>query len=136
MKLTNEEIQLMASLEKMTGANARSCLIDKKLISFIVDEGKMKRIIGKNGSTLRKINQRMNRPIELIVYSKDKEDFVRKNFPQIKIESVAEKEGIIFLHLDPENKRKLLGKTGKMRRVKEVGKDIGIKDIKLKGYRD
>ena len=58
------------------------------------------------------------------------------SIPQIKISNVTEKEGTLFLHLDPENRRKILGKTRKMNRIKEVGKTLGIKDVKIKGYRE
>lgn len=137
MRLGKDEIMFMNALSKISGVNARDCLIGEKMISFVVKEADMGNAIGKKGEKVQRLKKILNRNIELVPYTTDPARFVSQSFDGISFGAIElqnnDEKKILSVKMDSENKRKLLQNLGKMKRVKELAKrNYGIGDIWIK----
>ena len=55
MKLTTESIGYINLFESLTGAKLKDCFFDSDVLVFLVEEGNVKRAIGKDNSNIKKI---------------------------------------------------------------------------------
>jgi N utilization substance protein A len=71
IKLTTDQMRLMSLFQNITKATARDCVEDEKQnrIIFVVNEGKMGLAIGKGGSHIKQLQNKIDRNVELVEYS-------------------------------------------------------------------
>lgn len=136
MKLGSSELNYIRAFERISRVQARDCVVGDKNVTYIVMEKDMGQAIGKNGLTIKKAKEKIGKEIELLAYSKDPETFVKKAFYRIGFQD-TEIEGserkVMLLHLDSENRRKMLSNIGKLKKIKEIVKrNYAIEDIKVK----
>ncbi len=137
MKISNEEILLINALQDFSGVTARDCIIQEKNIIFLVNEKDVGNAIGKKGEKINKLRQKLNKNIEIYGFSEKPENFIKNSLKDIKIEEINQKnEGekkVFVLKLDSENKRKILGKTNKLKKIKEILKrNYKIDEVKIR----
>jgi len=79
IKLTSDELRLMALFQSITSATARDCIVDDKMdrVIFIVNKGQMGLAIGKGGSTIKQLQNMVAKKIELVEFSDDAAEFIR-----------------------------------------------------------
>jgi len=78
IKLGMDEIRYLNALSKLSGVNAKDCIIGEKNITFIVPEKDMGQAIGKNGSTIEEIRKRIRGLIaRLPRYQPTESDYVK-----------------------------------------------------------
>ena len=79
IKLSSEELKLIALFQKITRATARDVVEDEKLnrLIFVVNEGKMGLAIGKGGVNIKNLQNIIKRPLELVEYSSEPEVFLK-----------------------------------------------------------
>ena len=79
IKLSSEELKLIALFQKITRATARDVVEDEKLnrLIFVVNEGKMGLAIGKGGVNIKNLQNIIKRPVELVEYSSEPEVFLK-----------------------------------------------------------
>ena len=79
IKLSSEELKLIALFQKITRATARDVVEDEKLnrLIFVVNEGKMGLAIGKGGVNIKNLQNIIKRPVELVEYSSEPEEFLK-----------------------------------------------------------
>jgi len=80
IKLTSEELKLIALFQKITRASARDVIDDERMnrLIFVVNEGKMGLAIGKGGSNIKNLQNILKRDIELVEYAPEPETFLKK----------------------------------------------------------
>ena len=80
IKLTSDELKLIALFQKITRASARDVVDDEKMnrLIFVVNEGKMGLAIGKGGSNIKNLQNILKRDIELVEYAPEPETFLKK----------------------------------------------------------
>ena len=137
MKIANDEILYIKALESISGVGARDCIIGEKIISYLVDDKDVGRVVGKGGETVKKLRQRAKKNIEIFPYCKTAEDFVKKSLYGIVIDNVerVDRDGKTEMRitLNGENRRKLTSNLGRFKRVKEIAKrNYKINNIKIK----
>ena len=68
IKLTSEELKLIALFQKITRASARDVIDDERMnrLIFVVNEGKMGLAIGKGGSNIKNLQNILKNDIELV----------------------------------------------------------------------
>jgi NusA-like KH domain protein len=118
MKLSMDEIRLMNALEKISGANAKDCLISDGMVSFLVNEMDVGRAIGKKASNVRALEESVKRRIEIIGFQENPEEMVKKAL-EIETTGARKDSEKIVIRLDSMNKKKLLKKSAKLKRVRE-----------------
>lgn len=134
MKLGNEELRLLKAFEGLSGVSASDCIIGKNNVTFLVREKDFGKAIGKNGSTIKRVRQKFGKNVELMQQCSDAEMFVKKALYNLKFEDIEmEKNGLMILRLDAENKRKLLNNISRLKRIKEVAKrNYDINDVRIR----
>ncbi|HIH21658.1 MAG: NusA-like transcription termination signal-binding factor [Candidatus Diapherotrites archaeon] len=136
MKLGNEELRYMRALETVAGVSARDCIIFKNKLVFIINAEGIGKAIGKKGSNVKKLSEKMGKNIELMEYSNDAAEFVKKALGSIRFEKAEILDGekkAMQLSMDFENRKKLLDNIGRLKKLKEIVKrEYNIGDIRVR----
>ena len=106
----NNEIKIMALFESVLGVQARDCIIDNDSMYFLVDEGKAKLAIGKNGVFVKKMQSKTQRRIKVFEYSSDHEKFVKNMVPRAQKVEIQGKRAVV--NVEEGNKGFVIGKNG------------------------
>lgn len=112
-----ETIQMMTFFENLTGAPVKDCLIngDECTVYFLIDEGKAGIAIGKNGSSIKRAENMINKKIKIFEYSKDLITFVKNLIPQsenVKIKNEDNKV-IVEVNVNKKDKAMVIGRDRK-----------------------
>lgn len=120
IKLTTDELQLMSLFQSITSATARDCVIDEKLdrVIFIVNKGSMGLAIGKNGATIKTMQDIVGKKIELVEYSDDVNEFIRNTLSSslildVKINEKDNGTKVAVAVVDPKKKGVVVGREGR-----------------------
>lgn len=137
MRLNSDEIFYLNEFSSASGANARDCVIEEKVVAFLVKKDAMGKAIGRNAETVKRLRQKLRRNIEIFEYDDDVQGFIKKALYNIKIDAIniAERNGKkqAILQLDSENKRKLLNNLARVKRIKAFAKrDYNIDDVRTR----
>ncbi|MGA2972577.1 MAG: NusA-like transcription termination signal-binding factor [Candidatus Bathyarchaeia archaeon] len=119
IKLTGEEMRLIALFENITGATANDCIIDIEddRIIFVAKAGEMGLAIGKGGKNINALRKMTGRPIEVVEFSDTAEGLIRNCLSPAKIKEVRITERpdrkIVVVEVDPKDKALAIGKNGR-----------------------
>jgi N utilization substance protein A len=120
IKLTSGELQLMSLFHSITGATARDCVIDEKLdrVIFVVNKGEMGLAIGKNGATIKSLQNIVGKKIELVEYSDDPAEFIKNmlgavSVLDVKINEKGDGAKVAVAVVDPKKKGVVVGREGR-----------------------
>lgn len=120
IKLTSDQLSLMSMMQGMTGASAKDCLIDDKRnrVIFVVAKGHMGLAIGKDGSSVKKLERAVRRPVEVVEWSDDIEGLVRNSMGPKYVQEVRVEERLdgtkgVVVVVDSRKKGAALGLGGK-----------------------
>ncbi len=87
IKLDTEAIRYITLFETLTGAIVKDCIVEDNKILFIVKEGYAGIAIGKNGKNVKKLNEILNKEIEVLEFSEDPITFVSNIFKPLKVKN-------------------------------------------------
>ena len=88
IKLSMEEMRLIALFENITGATANDCIIDSDRIVFIAKPGEMGLAIGKAGKNINMLRKMTGKPIEVVEFADTVEGLVKNCLAPAKIKEV------------------------------------------------
>ncbi len=120
IKYTEQELGLMAMFRNITGVQPRDCIIDDQFdrVIFVIDKGFMGLAIGRKGQTIAQVEKIIGRPVELVEYSDDPAEFIKKTLGERYVIDVrittrfdGRKVGIVTIPL--RSKGAVLGKGGR-----------------------
>ncbi|MBS7610829.1 NusA-like transcription termination signal-binding factor [Candidatus Bathyarchaeota archaeon] len=121
IRLTAEEMGLINIVESLTGAKCRDCLIDSNSgrVTFIVEEGDLKLVLGKRGSNVRLIRRLLKREVDFLEYFPTPEVFIAKSLTPARVREVriTEKpngEKLAVITVEPRDKGLAIGKNGRV----------------------
>ena len=119
IKFSASEIRFIALFQNMTGATVKDCIIDDEYgkVTFVVKNGDMGLAIGKKGRSVAKVQNNIDKGIEVIEYDDDPIKFIKNSLSPAKLRSVkvSQKqsgEKIAIVAADNTNKRIAIGKNG------------------------
>lgn len=95
MKLNLQEIQFINLFEKITKAKVKDCIINDT-ITFIIEEGNVKKALGENNKNIQKISPMIKKEIKIIAFSKTPEKFINNLIYPIKAK-IELKDNIIYI---------------------------------------
>jgi transcription termination/antitermination protein NusA len=120
IKLTSDELSLMSMFQGMTGATAKDCVIDEKRnrVIFVVAKGQMGLAIGKDGTSVKKIERAVRRPVEVVEWADDVEGLVRNSLGARYVQEVRVSERLdgtkgVVVVVDSRKKGAVLGLGGR-----------------------
>ena len=141
IKFTTNEIRYIGLFETITSATVKDCIIDEEhdKVTFLVKKGDMGLAIGKRGSTIAKMQNKVDKSIEIIEHSDDPGEFIKNLLSVAKANSIefstnAKGNKIATLDVDSKTKRSTIGKNGQnIRRARQFAKrQFDISDIIIK----
>lgn len=135
MKLGKEEILHIRAMAALTSVDAVDCLVEESSVSFLVQPGQMGVAIGKKGSTIKNLRQRIGKNVEVYEYQPNAADFVKCAFRGIDIDSaeVDSPGSTLYIGMNSTNKRRMLQELGTLSRVRKiVKKTYGINEVRLR----
>jgi N utilization substance protein A len=120
IRLTEEELGLMSIFQNVTSVSPRDCIIDPdgSRIIFVLDKDLMGLAIGKRGQTIMNLERTLNRPVELVEWSDDPQEFIKnalgsRNVLDVKINSKADGQKVAIVQSTVKNKGAVLGRGGR-----------------------
>lgn len=136
MRLTSDEIFYLNELNSASGANARDCVIEGNVITFLVRKRELGKAIGKDAEAVKKLRLKLKLNVELLEYAEDKKEFIKKALYDIKIKEIKFVERndkkIANVSLESGERRKILGQTGRLKRIKALARrNYKVEDIKI-----
>jgi N utilization substance protein A len=117
IKLSMEEMRLIALFENITGATANDCVIDSDRIIFIAKAGEMGLAIGKAGKNINMLRKMTGKPIEVVEFADTVEGLVKSCLSPAKVKEVRITERpdrkIVVVEVEPKDKALAIGKNGR-----------------------
>ncbi len=121
IKYTQEEIQLINHFEKETRTTVKDCIITPENITFIVKKGEIGQAVGKNGSIIKKIKQKIGKEINVYEHSDKPEEFIKNLLFPVKIKNTEIQNNTATVKVEKQDKKRAIGKEGKkIKKVKEI----------------
>lgn len=136
MRLTSDEIFYLNELNSASGANARDCVIEGNVITFLVRKRELGKAIGKDAEAVKKLRLKLKLNVELLEYAEEGKEFIKKALYDVKIKEIkfVERNGkkIANVSLESGERRKILGQTGRLKRIKALARrNYKVEDIKI-----
>ena len=124
MKLTLDSINNINLFEKLTRAKVRDCFTDNGRLVFLVEEGNVKKALGKDNSNLRKVGSVFKKEIKIIGFSEDVCKFVNNLIYPNKADSLTLDGKIVTIKVeDTVVKGRIFGRGREnLRKINEIVK--------------
>lgn len=75
--LDTNSIMQMSLFEKITRSKVKDCFDNKKLLTFVVQNGEMSKAIGKKGANVKKLESLFKKKLRIIEYNPDITKFIQ-----------------------------------------------------------
>lgn len=136
IKFDTDTIRKINIFEEITGVEVKDCIINQNSAHFVVDQDKIGMAIGKNGKTVKKVKNNLDRDIRLYGYSDDIEEFVENLVPtDINSVDVNGSEGnkVATIHVNRSNRSRVVGRNGRNIKIikRFLKREFGIDDVRV-----
>ncbi len=117
--MSQEELSFISTLEGLTGALAIDCIWEKEenRVIFLVRRHDTGKVIGKGGTTIKRLRDHFKKQIEVVEYSEKIEKFASNTLAPAKTKNVEviEKPGrkTVVITVIQREKGKAIGKNGR-----------------------
>lgn len=116
--LSDEARQLAALFERETEATVRDCVVDDDhgRVVFLIKAGEMGKAIGKGGEHVRRVEERIGKPIKLVEDAPTAEDFVANALAPAAVYNVTISENddrLAYAEVAQEDHGAAIGADGK-----------------------
>lgn len=111
IRLDTESMRFVALFESVTGAVVRDCIVNSNKIVFVVKEGQAGLAIGKAGSNVISLQDKLRKRVEVIEFSSDPVRFATNIFHPAELTKsyVSENSsGKKILYLNPKSDKGLV----------------------------
>ncbi|MAF99381.1 MAG: NusA-like transcription termination signal-binding factor [Nanoarchaeota archaeon] len=114
IKYDQEILGFITILSRLTSANIKDCFKDEDIFFCIVAEGDIGKAIGKHGSVIKTIKERVGKPVRIIEYNKDVVQFIKNTVFPLKVSSIEQQDDVfVITPLDNKSRSLLIGREGK-----------------------
>jgi len=133
---TTETIRFLTLFENVTNVPVRDCFINKDIVYYIVEEGKIGLAIGKNGSSVKNVEKAVGKRVKVFEYSSDTKQFVKNLIPQCKeVNIINDNDKLtVEVKVNKNDRGFVIGRGGeKIKIYKEILKRVhNIYDLQVK----
>lgn len=133
-----ETIRLMTFFENATNVGVKDCFLDEgtNTAYFVVEEGKAGLAIGKNGSSIKRVENLIKKNVKIFEFSADVTVFVKNLIPQVLEVAVKNENGKteVEIKVDRNDRAIVIGRDGKnLKLYKELlQRNYKINDLIIK----
>lgn len=136
IKFDTDTIRKINIFEEITGVEVKDCVINKDSAHFVVSQDKIGMAIGKNGRTVQKVKNNLDRDVRLYGYSDDIEEFVSNLVPtDINGVEVEGPEGnqVATIKVSRNNRSRVVGRNGRNIKIikRFLKREFGIDDVRV-----
>ncbi|MBI2583703.1 MAG: NusA-like transcription termination signal-binding factor [Candidatus Aenigmarchaeota archaeon] len=119
MKVTLDmsAIKTIALFQEVTQANVLDYYENDDEIFFVVPEGQVGFVLGKDGSKIKRAENRFKKRIKIFEYSDDMEQFIRNMIPETQ--DISINDGNVRVRIKPADRSRIIGKGGIRARAME-----------------
>lgn len=114
--LDQETLRLIGAFETATGVQPLDCVTTERRVVFVVPKAEAGRAIGKGGQNIRKLQDRLERHVQVVAFSDDPQTFVENYFYDVDVDEVRiEDEGsrrVARVKVPAREKARAIGKGG------------------------
>jgi N utilization substance protein A len=114
--LSDDARRFIARFEDLTGATANDCLVDDDRIVLLVAAGQMGRAIGPDGRTVRRVEERFGRPVELVEDADTAEAFVASALAPAAVRHVTvseQNDRVAYVEVPAADRGVAIGRDGR-----------------------
>ena len=115
---------MFALFEQVTHARPKDYVKLPDRVVFVVEPGQLRKAIGPQGKAINKLKDLFEKPVDIVEFAEDVEQFLRNIFHHYQVSSVAfsEKQGRrhATVTVDPEEKGRAIGKSGRNLKVAQM----------------
>lgn len=117
--MSQEELRFISILEGLTGALAVDCIWDKPetRVIFVIRRNDTGKVIGRGGTTIRRLRDHFQKQIDIVEYSENLENFAANTLAPAKTKNIEihEKSGkkTVVVTVIPQERGKAIGKNGR-----------------------
>jgi N utilization substance protein A len=137
--ISNDELALLNTFERATGAKANDVLAEPDCVTFIVQQGELGRAIGKQGANLERLRRAFGKNVELVEDADTLRAFLANVFRGVEFLSIEDKEDaangrkVVFLKVSEAHRGKAIGRGGsKINKARAlVKRKFGYDDVKI-----
>jgi N utilization substance protein A len=136
--LSNENMQYINMVNKITKADILDCVITDDKLIFIVHQGQLGIAIGARAKNLEKLRNLFKKSIKFIEYNNDKKNFIINLCKPYKIKNLTlegEGENIVAkVEVEVSDKSKIIGKSGRnIEIIRQLAqRHHNLKDVQIK----
>ncbi len=133
LKFDQETMGLSSLMEQMTRARVKDCFKENDIIYFVVAQGDLMKAVGKNGSIIRNVQERLGKQVRIIELRNDVVSFVRSIIYPISVEEIVEEESLIIIRdSDRKKKGQIIGRSGtNLELVNKIVKRFFDREVKV-----
>ena len=106
--IDNDFLQIISEVEKVTRAQIDKLLTHDDKLVFVVEKGGARKIVGPQGKTLKKLEDKLGKRLKIVEKTPDKFVFVQNAMLPLKIAKIHEEAGIVHVHGADEKTRGLM----------------------------
>ena len=128
IKYDADVINFINFFEKLTKASVKDVILKDDRLTFIVNEGQLRKAIGKNGVNIRKLEHMFKRRIRVVEFSSDVCEFVKNLLMPLEISNIYKENEMVKIKADGLRLKSIL--IGRDRRNLNHLKDIVKKYFK------
>ncbi len=114
--LSGEELRLVGLFEAETETTVRDCLIEDDQIVFVIAAGEMGQAIGAGGDHVKRVEQKLGKPVRLVEDATRAEDFVANALAPAAVYNVTISEGeettVAYAEVADDDRGAAIGKGG------------------------
>lgn len=117
--MSQEELRFISILEGLTGALAVDCIWNKteSRVIFVVRRNDTGKVIGRGGTTIRRLREHFQKQVDIVEYSDRLEIFASNTVAPAKTQNVTIHEKLgkktVIITVIPKEKGKAIGKNGR-----------------------
>ncbi|MEM5801978.1 MAG: NusA-like transcription termination signal-binding factor [Candidatus Aenigmatarchaeota archaeon] len=106
ISFNTETIRMINFFENITGVKIKDCIIENETntVYFVVEEGKIRLVIGKNGRIIKNLEEKIKKKIKVFEFSKDLPTFIKKLIPQAKEVRIKNENNNIVVEIEVNKK--------------------------------
>ena len=110
IQLDQRIIGFINVFEKITRANVKDCFEENGILIFVVQEGQIRKAIGKGGDNIKRISGLTKKKIKVIEFSQNVIKFVKTLLYPLKVEVELGEEVIVIKSKDHREKGQIYGR--------------------------
>ena len=118
IKFQTDTLRAITAFQKVTGLDAKDCLVTESALYFLVEPGSLGRAIGKGGNSIKELRRVFQRPVKVFEYSKTPEGMIKNMIPGANNIEIGKDDAMVSVPMD--NRSEVIGRGGRnIKAIKE-----------------